>query len=602
MSDNQPQGEELQNILHAIDKLDNELIQIQDSLSKEARKEKRRLDEEHENWAPLIVDARDRLGREEATIEEVHSLEKEENDARLSIRREFQQRAADLSTRKEGIQLELMRLNSLFSSSPSKILTEDALLEIFRLFVERGGSPWVLAHVCKRWRTIALQCRDLWSEICISTNIDPEIVRRYDGKEVCNSIPRLERALGRVGDAPFDLAIMLNWSHTSLDAETTEKMIIIISKHSKQWKTLHVENSEKVIQATHRFPPNLFENGLPLLRHVSFHMEHYNSIVPSLGLLPFASLLDAIEHTSTHLESVHFHGYGRNDPINRNYRTPIEITDLTLLPAEPRDIWKAYEEFLQVKKAITRVSLRYAPFIHRYKPFMRGGEYGDQRTSPILPANRRLAIYPSIAAGLHGSHIRDLQILDIVTHQGLNIVTHQGLNIYSGLTLPYVWQLSIYSNSMEGLNYLRVPELKNLRITLLSREDREIQESLVALQEMWDTRRPHLKELQLFGVGVDYHLLSAIASKCASLLKILFHEVTFVDGLGALHGLAESSDISDELKTVEVTYDNILGPKRLAKLGDELTRLVALRKIAGHALKYVTLNHGPEKEEFADNV
>jgi hypothetical protein len=350
---------------------------------------------------------------------------------------------------------------------------------------------------------------------------------------------------------------------------------------------LHVENSENVIEATHRFPPNLFENGLPLLRHVSFHMEHYNSNLPSLGLLPFAGLLDAIEHTSTNLESAHFHGYGRNERTNSNYGTPIAITDLTLLPAEPRYIWKAYEEFLQVRPAITLVSLRYVPFIHRYKSLIQGGTHG---TIDILPVNRRLAIYPSITTGLHSSHLNHLQILDIVTHQGLSI--------YSGLTLPRVSQLSIYSNSMEGLRCLRVPQLKNLRITLLRREYSEIRESLIALQQMWSTRRPQLKELQLVGVGVDYHLLSTISSNCEPLEKVIFHEVTFED-LGALHGLAEKSTISNKLETVDVTYDEMLGTTRAAKLGDDLKRLVELRRIAGHALKYAILRHGLEKEDFA---
>ncbi|KAJ6449468.1 hypothetical protein C8R45DRAFT_790336, partial [Mycena sanguinolenta] len=58
--------------------------------------------------------------------------------------------------------------------SPLRRMPYEILCEIFscirptsRVVLGIGNCPWVLTHVCRRWRVVALSKPSLWSLICI---------------------------------------------------------------------------------------------------------------------------------------------------------------------------------------------------------------------------------------------------------------------------------------------------------------------------------------------------------------------------------------------------------------------------------------------------
>lgn len=576
--DHQSQAEEIQAILQS---LNQELEHLNIRISREPSREKRELQEDHEAWAPLILDARARLAEGYATVEEIALLEKEENNSRLSIRRKYREIMTDLARRKGDVQSEIERLQA--SLSPSRKLLTDCLRVAFQIYVEAGGSPWTLAHTCARWRGVVLETPSLWSGICISSNIDHEIIRRYNGKEVCNTLPRLRRALKRVGNAPIDLDIMLNWSHTSLDVRSIKTMIVVISYHACQWRTLHIENSEKVLTGdqTIPFPSSIFDLGFPSLVQVSFHMEHFNINLPSTGLLPFSPLIPVISHSSRKLRCVQFHGYGRNEPVNSNYQKPEHISYLSvLLLPDMRKLRDIYAEYIKNRMDGALVALKYGPFVLGTEQYERLG--GRNASHTTLSVNHRITIHSSIPGALFTTSLRNICTLDIFTWSGLNLE--------STLLIPNVRQVFVCSNDFTGLHHLCLPNLNILQAGLLSKEYSFIEGSRAALQEYLDTRNPQPTNIRLINFGLDYMLLSTMSYRNSRLKRVIL-ENPHLMGDGVLLGLAQTLYPSCGLQEVEVMFEHMLGPTKLGRLSDDLRKLVSTRR----SLTEVSLINGREK-------
>jgi hypothetical protein len=92
-------------------------------------------------------------------------------------------------------------------------LPAEILGEIFTHHV-RGNlqSPFILMHVCKTWRSVALTTRAIWGAILITppakgTETRPRVIA---GRQVCTKESQVRRALARAATTPLDLQIDFN--------------------------------------------------------------------------------------------------------------------------------------------------------------------------------------------------------------------------------------------------------------------------------------------------------------------------------------------------------------------------------------------------------
>ena len=555
------------------------MAQIEESLAREQRKQTSRLEEEHEQWAPLIQDAKARLGTSTAATEELRALEEEENQGRTAIRREFKKRTEALLEMRAEKEDQLARQRSFLASV--RKLVDDALLEIFEYFISAGGSPWVLAHTYSRWRRVVLSSNHLWSGILITTNIDTEVVRRHEGKEVCNSLQRLEQAIKRVGCAPIDLSISLNWSHSALTANTASAMITRMASTCAQWRTLHVENSEKVISGDGVFPSHLFTEGFPNLTRASFHMQHHNHGKPSRGLLPFHPFIDIIGSTSEKLRSVHFHGYGHNELTDSYFSSPTKIEDLFLVHIEPRYIQKAHTALMNACPT-SRVGWRYSTFVgvDDINPAAAlGGATG------FIEPNRRIILHGNIHEALQEIVVKDLRIFDIITTSALTLSRP--------LYLPRVYQLAVYSEDLEELRFINAPILDNLKIKLTSKEIHHVRASRWALERLWVRgTTPHPVRLTLEGVCLARETLHLLATHNPRLRHVRLVDVV-PDRNGFLLGLSKAA-----LRGLKIVFTDRLHGNELERLCTDIRSLIIAAKDSGRAPETVTLVHGDAEEAF----
>lgn len=482
--------------------------------------------------------------------------------------------------RQQAIETELAKQKSSLASV--RKIDEDSLLEIFDYYVSAGGSPWVLAHTSSMWRSVVLSTKHLWGGMLITTNIDLEVERRREGKEVCNSLSRLERALQRVGDAPIDLAISLNWSHTALDIHSIAAMIIRITETSINWRSLHIENSEKVLKGDYVFPIGTFNKELPNLISVSFHLQNHVHGEPSRGLLPFREIIDGIERTSKRLQSVQFHGFGRHELTDNFFASSIRIEDLSLIHAEPSSIRHAHRALLNACPT-SRAGWRYAAFTRvddRYPARALEASLGF-----IVP-NRRVTIHGDIHQALHGTVLGSLQVLDIVTTSPLKLSRQ--------LHLPQVYQLSVYSEALDELRYIHAPNLNNFRIGLSSKDVRHIHASMFSLEGLWNRgTTPRPVRVSLEGVGISGAMLRRLSTRNGRLEQVKLVDVTF-DRNGALLGLTDAV----RLKGLEIVFTEQISPSRVEILSQDIRALILTRKSSEIKLKRVTLTHGSEEEVF----
>ncbi|KAJ6518163.1 hypothetical protein C8R47DRAFT_1000053 [Mycena vitilis] len=84
----------------------------------------------------------------------------------------------------------------------------EIICEIFQLFVQSGGDPWVLGQICRRWRTIALDLPVIWSSIKIDLPNSPtDFSPLHTGlRPWHNTLARVATRLKRSAEAPLTIA------------------------------------------------------------------------------------------------------------------------------------------------------------------------------------------------------------------------------------------------------------------------------------------------------------------------------------------------------------------------------------------------------------
>lgn len=124
---------------------------------------------------------------------------------------------ADLLTQLKAVEQEQTRVSESIARRRSSLsrfhsLPHDVLAVIFQS--SEDVSPWVWMSLNRMSRAVAMQTRSLWSKLLVSNDADPsrwapQKTRWASGRERCNTVPRLERALARSAGGKIDVKLDL---------------------------------------------------------------------------------------------------------------------------------------------------------------------------------------------------------------------------------------------------------------------------------------------------------------------------------------------------------------------------------------------------------
>ncbi|KAJ6617633.1 hypothetical protein B0H10DRAFT_2032296 [Mycena sp. CBHHK59/15] len=123
-------------------------------------------------------------------------------------------------------------------SPPIQNLPPELLCEIFAFTLpqmhehspsapQMHESPWVLGHVCRHWRTLALACPVLWSCFVIASNMP------------ARALPVLQQQLERAGGAPLD--VLFRWNKGDFWKAHTDEARSALIAHCARWRRLYLQ-------------------------------------------------------------------------------------------------------------------------------------------------------------------------------------------------------------------------------------------------------------------------------------------------------------------------------------------------------------------------
>ncbi len=120
-------------------------------------------------------------------------------------------------------------------------LPTELIVEIFLYYHENPVDPqfnvvpWTLAHICHRWRIIALNTPALWR------NLPPMRLMSVERPQLKWHLGRLSTLLARSGDSPITFCLTKTETHT-LDDE----IVTMLSEHSERWESICLTICESV--------------------------------------------------------------------------------------------------------------------------------------------------------------------------------------------------------------------------------------------------------------------------------------------------------------------------------------------------------------------
>lgn len=127
--------------------------------------------------------------------------------------------------------------------SPYRRLPTELIVEIFLYYHESPVDPkynvvpWILAHICHRWRIIALNTPALWR------NLPPMRLVAVERPQLKWHIARLSTLLARSGNSPITFCL------TKMETATLDDEIVtMLSEHSERWESICLTICEKVCE------------------------------------------------------------------------------------------------------------------------------------------------------------------------------------------------------------------------------------------------------------------------------------------------------------------------------------------------------------------
>ncbi|KAJ6458417.1 hypothetical protein C8R47DRAFT_149694 [Mycena vitilis] len=147
--------------------------------------------------------------------------------------------------------------------SPLRRMPSEILSEIFRWTLpaardapQRRGframeSPWVLTHVCRRWRSVSIPDPSLWSFVPIGYGPEMDPSSAYP-------LPMIKTHIARAGKLKIHF-----YAHPSCDPGPQVELFALLSQHSTRWEELSLGLSAHLIPVLASV-----RNCLPSLRRV----------------------------------------------------------------------------------------------------------------------------------------------------------------------------------------------------------------------------------------------------------------------------------------------------------------------------------------------
>jgi hypothetical protein len=227
-----------------IEQLEQDLSQVDIEASRQHDQLQVALRAAHAKWIPLIEDAQARLPDPKA-VEDLKELEEFEKTEQLDIRRETRIKVEELNQRRTMIMKCLLEQRAFLA--PIGFLPSELLGTIFEACVASGNSPWNITCISRRFRIVALASPRLWNRITVSDSIQDELGRFVDGREVCNSVARLEAALRRAQNTLLDVSIRSNIASNKLNEDNTIQLFETALQWLPQIRSLHISSTERTL-------------------------------------------------------------------------------------------------------------------------------------------------------------------------------------------------------------------------------------------------------------------------------------------------------------------------------------------------------------------
>jgi hypothetical protein len=286
-----------------IEQLEQDLSQVDIEASRQHDQLQVALRAAHAKWIPLIEDAQARLPDRKA-VEDLKELEEFEKTEQLDIRREARIKAEELDQRRAIITKSLLEQRALLA--PIGLLPSELLGTIFEAYVASGNSPWSITCISRRFRTVAFAFPRLWNCITVSDSIQDELGRYVDGREVCNSVARLEAALKRAQNTLLDVSIRSNIASNKLNEVNTIQLFEKALQHLPQIQSLHISSTERTLP---RIPLRSISDAPNLAMH-DIKLEFGVTPQGDPTVWAFMDVLKMIASTSSSLQDLYLDGNG----------------------------------------------------------------------------------------------------------------------------------------------------------------------------------------------------------------------------------------------------------------------------------------------------
>jgi len=285
-----------------IKQLEEDLLQVDIETSHQHDQMQVALRAAHAKWVPLIEDAQARLPDQKA-VEDLKELEEFEKTEQLEIRREARIKAEELNQRRATVTKSLLEQRALLA--PIGLLPSELLGTIFETYVASGNSPWSITCISRRFRTVAFAFPRLWNRITVSDSIQDELGRYVDGREVCNSVARLEAALRRAQNTLLDVSIRSNIASNKLNEVNTIQLFEKALQRLPQIRSLHISSTERTLP---RIPlRSISDAPNPAMHDIKLEFGVTPQGDPTVW--PFMDLLKIIASTSTALQYLYLDGH-----------------------------------------------------------------------------------------------------------------------------------------------------------------------------------------------------------------------------------------------------------------------------------------------------
>jgi F-box-like len=279
----------------AIQQLEHDISQVETKIGREHDRMQATLRAAHAKWIPLIQDAQSRLPGQMA-VEDMKELEELEKAEQLDIRRGTRVMVEELNQRRAMLEKSLLEQRALLA--PVGVLPFELLGTIFEAYVASGNSPWNLTSISRQFRAVALRSPCLWNRITVTDSIQDELGRYVDGREVCNSVARLEAALGRAQNTLLDVSLRSNLASSMLSEDDTVQLFEKALARLPHIRSLHISSTDRALP---RIPPCCISDDSNFtLRDIKLEFGH--TAFGERTVWAFIDLLKLIGSTSNGLE------------------------------------------------------------------------------------------------------------------------------------------------------------------------------------------------------------------------------------------------------------------------------------------------------------